>query len=499
MSLASHFDQILETYTMQKKEGFFLQLYQAINQGINSELKQFISSWLRNYDQKVIDLDTIKKFIAILAVIQLKSPSLLEGQNIHKFLSKIRKERGFPDNHLISAYIILGEYLVGTQLSQSSVANLLSMEGFFLCDPVHDPVLSLPSCDKLAEISLLYTLLDNYYPSQKLYKKIEKWISWLNLMTDNCGMSYASLYCQEKDYNPYLTLLKGSLVGILFQSSDSNSFSQRIAWKQMIISKKRFLQVFDDEVLFLAILVKWILSQKRFSSIDNIIDDENNELELSPLLIQEPTFPLLGARRANTNFIWTFRGCQTGLGSISYKKIKLTNFGPQYGPLGDHKNFGIDNHNSIHLSENSFNLSHNEESSHFKGFIRLLHRENVEKISWSEIEMDRIEDTYFISMRPLRFKGAQPLSFVFYFQAGKCLVNGKVSMSPATLKKFEGEIQSVSFQTEEDRFKLTCDAQPLEGEVIPLSCDNHFWGAHFLVAFKFPSNGSKIKWVLEPV
>lgn len=182
-----------------------------------------------------------------------------------------------------------------------------------------------------------------------------------------------------------------------------------------------------------------------------------------------------------------------GLGFAFMKKhhVEFLSIGPQIGTVGEMSGFGI----APSFKKTSEYADNITTTSSVKGFyfstwLPCMH--TVEKASsasktWIHVNALCEEQKLDLSLKVLHVQESQEVSLVFFVKADKVIVDQMIHLQPHTLDRYEGKAASLQFF--KGKQPVTLEAS-LDGvmKVIPLSGQEHFWGAEFLIAYTLPQD-----------
>ncbi len=234
-------------------------------------------------------------------------------------------------------------------------------------------------------------------------------------------------------------------------------------------------------------------------------------LSTAPLLLAEniydPSTALVGYRSASQHVICTLHGGHTGLGVLRFGDIEVVNYGPQYLPLGECQGFGIEgNALSDHGMRRSI-IEWRRHSFSLKGCTRLVDQPasspfEVGKFRgiWLEVAQEFKKPHFYLKTNFLGLDGWESVAFSFFVKAIRCRVQSQEQcLSPRTLERYEGEVQTVTFEGQENILELRSLSCKGAMQVIPLAGGNNFWGADFLVAYLMTPEQRQYQWHIGPI
>ncbi len=204
---------------------------------------------------------------------------------------------------------------------------------------------------------------------------------------------------------------------------------------------------------------------------------------------EEITVGMMKFTTADMSLIAHLSGWNSGLFSCHKQEVALVNAGPQVGSFDDLTHFGITR--TWGVKPRSFQEMNWEKTAyhcHLKGWTQ-LHALPF----WLELDV-QLQAGHANLKATLQDKEfPESLSMVLFLKCNKLILGGKHSLEMGTLERYEGKALPLELQGTKEKMALHPDPS-LTMQVIPLSGGDHFWGAHFLVAFSFgPSFSLTIK------
>jgi hypothetical protein len=73
------------------------------------------------------------------------------------------------------------------------------------------------------------------------------------------------------------------------------------------------------------------------------------------------------------------------------------------------------------------------------------------------------------------------LAMVFYVRCDQLVIGGKTTLQAGALERYQGK--AVPLELRSGNEKIFIEPSDQEMQIIPLAGGEHFWGAHFLIAF----------------
>jgi hypothetical protein len=149
------------------------------------------------------------------------------------------------------------------------------------------------------------------------------------------------------------------------------------------------------------------------------------------------------------------------LGAGQIGTLQILSFGLQGDPCTEQSLFGVDFASKEHVRVSA-----------------------LPKV-WVHVEPKQIGPQEFsLSLQATGLEAEKPLYLVFYLRAASCQINNLL-YKPKSLGRFQGVAQKIQFLQE----GCLETAHPGLVELVPLAGDGPFWGASFLLAFRFPLSG----------
>lgn len=154
--------------------------------------------------------------------------------------------------------------------------------------------------------------------------------------------------------------------------------------------------------------------------------------------------------------------------------VSIPALGPQTLPLSNSQHFGIALNDSLDAE-----VINNPELSSLRGWTRCYEKRET----WLYLSTTVSKKSIELSAKAI---GNEQLRMVFYIQAKKCIMADGTLFLPGELRSYEGAQNCVIFdQTARFRSKEKSKLQ-----LIPLSGDDCFWNANFLLSFEFSKSRS---------
>ena len=175
------------------------------------------------------------------------------------------------------------------------------------------------------------------------------------------------------------------------------------------------------------------------------------------------------------NIALTFSGDRKNLGSIVFDSLAVTAMGPHYFPLGDLENFGVhrggDDFSDVLVKTNKVD-----------GWTR-------SQDMWIRCVAEKTEKTIRLKTMFENCTPGRPFAFVFFVKTESVEVLGK-NYQKGSLHRFQGVSAPIDLIGIKERIRLATDSKG-SMQIIPLSGDESFWGAYFLIAFEIGEESSQ--------
>jgi hypothetical protein len=373
-------------------------------------------------------------------------------------------------------------------------ANLLESGAALIDLQEYSPWLALPFTPHHFEFGIFLCLLSLITKRQDLKDIVLQLVHWQLNTLDASAKPLAGLFVREKEgkilHNLCLSYLLFRGAAIL---SEETPFAA-IAEAAMKSIQERLVQE-EEKIHPLWVLIeKWLEQYKIVST---------NPLSL-PEHIYDPSTALVGYRSSSQHVICTLHGGHTGLGSLRFGNIEVVNYGPQYLPLGEFQGFGIEGNA---LSDRGMRRSVIEWRRHsftLKGCTRLVDQPSPSSFEmgkfrgiWLEVAQEFKKPHFYLKTNFLGLDGWESIAFSFFIKAASCKIQSQ-TLLPRTLERYEGEVQTLAFESQQTVLELRALSFKGTMQVIPLAGGNNFWGADFLVAYLLSSDQRHYQWHLGP-
>jgi len=186
-------------------------------------------------------------------------------------------------------------------------------------------------------------------------------------------------------------------------------------------------------------------------------------------------------------------GCKSGMGFFQVGQCGIVNYGPQLDSIGDPSYFGICGSPTqnrffrtyLEVSGRSMSLdSHNLISSKGGGRSLSEYEESGFSGLWINSKQRADEKGWSISCH-CEGLASPVLYFVFFIKGKNCLINRVQKLRPQSLDRYKGPAAEIECREGSYGFLLQTIQGAKTMEIVPLAGGNSFWGADFLVAYRF--------------
>lgn len=181
-----------------------------------------------------------------------------------------------------------------------------------------------------------------------------------------------------------------------------------------------------------------------------------------------------------------------GLGFCFMKKnqVEFVSIGQSQGNIGEMVAFGSWFDYDKIPQKPLVRIESSEKGFYFNTWLKCVDpaQEQFSK-NWFHVccilESERLD----ICVKPTNFLEEDLLHLLFFVKADKVIVDQTFHLSPHTLDRYEGKVATLSFFKDNHPVFLESSLGTTM-KVIPLSGQQHFWGAEFLVAYTLPQDES---------
>lgn len=326
----------------------------------------------------------------------------------------------------------------------------------------------VPDLRLSAELALVWGTLGVLQQDRSLIEAFLKLANWQLHTLDHRGLPYHFLWSRASDLSiPELLAFNERLFSLAHRICGSDVFSRA---SQMQTKALKSWEVPQYPYTLAKIAEGKVRTQERYP--------------LSPFA-EEATLGLAKFHDRSCSACFALSGFNSGMGAFQKTEVGIVNFGPQIERLDDLSRFGIAR--SCSLKEKGFSdliWEKQPQGVLLKGWTK-AHALDL----WMEATMAYLDGKLKIKIQFDERKPRDDLWWVFHVQAQKASISGGPAIDAYTLDRYEGPARAVVFSGEQESLSIEPHAQMPQGgrmKVVPLAGGNYFWGAEFLLAYKFP-------------
>jgi hypothetical protein len=401
---------------------------------------------------------------------------VLEGAEDHsglkKRLGQLLLQRYPSDLQLPAAYLVLLSHLlkfepfpIQTQQMHSGAACLDAL-GLIKGAQLPEPA-------QLAELGSLWMILGVHLKNETLIYAGIKVALWQINTLDHRGLPHFSLWSPGATFHPAILAASNHLLFTLaYRLTSDPGFNQvaqiqkHYGWDPSTLAGKLLTLVPEK------ISAPFRLSHKPFA--------------------EEMTVGLMKFATPQWSMACSLSGWNSGVFSYHKNQVAIVNAGPQVTPLDDLEKFGIDR--TCSLSSRNFNEIIWEKTAfnfRLKGWTKVFAHP-----SWMQVEATYTAQKLKLSCHLQEGKSADGLAMVFYARCDQLGIGGKETLRAGSLERYQGKSLPLELQSESE--KIFIEPLPdLEMQIIPVAGGEHFWGAHFLIAFPFAEEKNSFEFLIR--
>lgn len=317
----------------------------------------------------------------------------------------------------------------------------------------------IPEPIELAQLGVLWMILGIRLKNEALQRAGLKVALWHVHLLDSQGRSHVSAWSRARSFRlSTFSLWKSVLFTIAYRLTGERGFNQ--------LAEVAKGEAWDPKALAVKLLV--LVPSKLSQSLHHPLRPFAEEMTVGIIKFSTPEMSMMAH----------LSGWNSGLFSFHKKEVALINAGPQVGSYDHLDQFGI--RRTWGTKERPFQEMIWEKTayhSHLKGWTRLLSHP-----LWLEFDarLQAGQATFEVGLQEKQVD--TPVSMVLYLQSPKLIIGGKYHLEAGSLEGHQGKAVPLELQGAQEKMVLHPDPA-LYMQVIPLAGGEHFWGAHFLVAF----------------
>ncbi len=411
-----------------------------------------------------LTIDEVDQYLLLLRDLAWR---ILEGAEDHaglkKRLGQLLRQRYPSELQLPHAYLVLLAHLLKLQplsvhpYQLPNGATCLDVLG--LCSGAQVPELA-----QFAELGSLWMILGVHLKNETLMYAGLKAALWQIHTLDHRGLPHLSLWTRATTFQPTILASSNHLLFTLAHrlTGDAGFYEaaqiqKHYGWNPASLAGK-LLTLVPEKI---NPLVK--LSHRPFA--------------------EEMTVAMVKFSNPEWSMACSLSGWNSGIFSYHRNNVAIVNSGPQSTPLDALEGFGIDRTCSV--NSRRFNeILWEKTAYHFrlKGWTKVFAHP-----TW--IQMDGYYEAQKFTLSFLLQEG-QPrenLAMVFYIRSDQLVIGGKTTLQAGSLERYQGKSMPIELRSGSEMIFIEPSDQ--EMQIIPLAGGDHFWGAHFLIAFPLDSEG----------
>jgi len=320
----------------------------------------------------------------------------------------------------------------------------------------------LPEPSRLAELASLWMILGVVLKKEALVYAGLKAALWQTYTLDHRGLPHFSLWSRAVTFRPSELAFSNHLLFTLAYRLTSDPGFNHAAQIQ---------KQYGWDPVSLAGKLLTLIPEKRPTPL---------RLAFKPFA-EEVTVGLMKFITPEWSMACTLSGWNSGLFSYHKHHVAIVNVGPQMAPLDDLEKFGIDR--TCSLTSRTFNEITWEKTQYnfrMKGWTKIFAHP-----VWMQIEAHFEAQKLKLSCRLQEDRDTENLMLVFYLKEDRLVIGGKEALQGDSLERYQGKAVPLELRAEDEKIFIEPQIGEQEMQSIPLAGGDHFWGAHFLVAFPF--------------
>lgn len=366
---------------------------------------------------------------------------------------------------------------------------------------------SIPHPNYHAELGALWCFYGSFYNDQRVLSAAEYLADWQQCTLNHEGIPHVGLFSHEGDTAEENLLINNY---ILFDSIARQCSRADIAAIANIQKEKlQLIMPLNGKMIhpLYVILENWHARACPYLiglQNDAVIENNKSLFQQFPSNYQDLNLAFAGCRNSNSSAVATLFGGGSGMGSFCREEIQIVSFGPQNGPLGDCRGYGLES--GADLSKHIKVINSTADQFSIEGLTRLRsipqektslanYREGIHACVWIDSKLEFNENKFSISLTFNDFNDLD-LSFAFFVKASHCIIDGKQTVQPRSLQHYWGDIHRVDLQGRKEMLSIKADHQG-EMHVIPLGGGEDFWGADFLIAYTCKNDLKQYHWSIQ--
>lgn len=366
---------------------------------------------------------------------------------------------------------------------------------------------SIPHPNYHAELGALWCFYGSFYNDQRVLSAAEYLADWQQCTLSHEGIPHVGLFSHEGDTAEENLLINNYILFDSVARQCSRSDIEVLSRNQK--EKLQRIMPLNGKTIhpLYVILENWHARECPYqNSSQNDSTVENNKLSLNqfPSNYQDLNLGFAACRSSNNSAVATLFGGGSGMGCFCREEIQIMSFGPQNGPLGDCRGYGLEGGSD--LSKHIKVINSKVDQFSVEGLTRLRsipkektslanYREGIHAGVWIDSKLEFSENKFSIELTFNDFNDLN-LSFAFFVKASHCIIDGKQTVQPRSLQHYWGDVHKVDLQGIKEVVSIKAGHQG-EMHVIPLGGGEDFWGADFLIAYSCAHEIKQYHWSIE--
>jgi hypothetical protein len=402
---------------------------------------------------------------------------VLEGAEDHAGLKKRfgqLSRQGYPvELQLPHAYLVLLAHLLKLEpltIKPEQMPNgSTCLDSLGLCRSGE-----LPEPSQLAELGSLWMVLGVHLKNETLLYAGLKVALWQIHTLDHRGLPHFSLWSRAASFHPAILAASNHLLFTLAHRLTSDPGFHQAAQ----IQKHHGWNPLSLAAKLLTLVPEKIATPVR----------------LSRPFAEEMTVGLLKYGAPQWSMACCLSGWNSGLFSYHKNSVAIVNCAPQAAPLDALEGFGIDR--TCSLTARRFNEIVWEKTAHhfrLKGWTKIFAHS-----AWMHIDAFYEAQKFTLSCFLQEQRPRDNLAMVFYARCDQLVIGGKTFLQAGSLERYQGKALPLELRSGQEMIFIEPLSDPRleqEMQIIPLAGGDHFWGAHFLIAF--PLSGEAFQYTIK--
>lgn len=332
---------------------------------------------------------------------------------------------------------------------------------------------ALPEPTQLAELGSLWMILGVHLKNETLLYAGLKAALWQIHTLDQRGLPHFSLWSRASSFLPrHLASANHLLFTLAYRLTGEEGFHQA--------AQTQKYYGWDPSSLPAKLLT--LVPEKISPAL---------RLSYRPFA-EEMTVGMLKFISQQGSMACSLSGWNSGFFSYHKNSVAIVNCGPQAGALDALDGFGIAR--TCSLTPGRFHEAAWEKTAHhfrLKGWTKIFALP-----TW--MQFDAYYEAQKLTLSCLLQEGRprENLALAFYARCDQVTLGGKATLQAGSLERYEGKALPLELRSGSEVIFL----EPLtdqEMQIIPLAGGEHFWGAHFLIAFPMSGESDSFQYMIK--